>query len=87
MFVNIVGATYDIVGQTYNIVGSIKCMSYTMLYVPKTCDIVGLSIYVVYDVVGAYRIRCRRYLLWTYNVVFFIRYRIFLAFVIKHTTS
>jgi hypothetical protein len=51
-------------------------------------DIVGLSIHVIYDseVVGAYRIQCRRSMLWTYNVVYFIQYHIFLTFVIKPTT-
>ena len=50
---------YDIVRLTYDVVGSGKSMSYTMSYVSKTYDVVRLKMYIVYDVVGAYRIRCR----------------------------
>ncbi len=51
---------------------------------PKTYYIVGSSIHVVYDVVGADRIRCRKSEL-SYDVVCGVRYRIFIAFVIKPT--
>ncbi len=57
MFVNIVGATYDIVGQTYDIVGSIKCMSYTMSYLPENLRHRRF--------VNSCRIRCRRCISYT----------------------
>ncbi len=53
----------------------------------KTYDIVGLLVHVVYDVVGAYRIRCRRYCLLTYDVVYYIRYSIFHTIGLKPTKS
>jgi hypothetical protein len=51
-FVNIIGATYDIVGQTNDIVCSMKCMSYTMSYVPENLR--------HHRLVYSCRIRCRR---------------------------
>ena len=86
-FVNIVGTTYDIVCLTYDIVGSGKSMSYTMSYVSENLR------YRRFEIV--YRIRCRRCLsytmsyvfAWTYDVVCFVRYRIFLLFRSKTTTS
>ena len=86
-FVNIVGTTYDIVCLTYDIVGSGKSMSYTMSYVSENLR------YRRFEIV--YRIRCRRCLsytmsyvfAWTYDVVCFVRYRIFLLFSSKTTTS
>ena len=60
-FDHIVGPTYDIVRPTYVVVGSGKSMSYTMSCVSKTYDVVCLKMYIVYDVVGAYRIRCRMF--------------------------
>ena len=86
-FDHIVGPTYDIVRLTYDVVGSGKSMSYTMSYVSKTYDVVRLKMYIVYDVVGAYRIRCRMFSrkrttsYVTYDVVYFyyiaknLRYR------------
>ena len=79
-FVNIVGATYDIVRPTYDIVGSGKSMSYTMSYVSQNLRCRTFE--------NVYRIRCRRCLSYTmsyvfaqtYDVVCFIRYRIFLLF-------
>lgn len=86
-FVNIVGATYDIVRQTYDIVGSGKSMSYTMSYVSQNLRCRTFE--------NVYRIRCRRCLSYTmsyvfaqtYDVVCFIRYRIFLLFRPKPTIS
>ena len=86
-FFQIVGATYDIVRLTYDVVGSGKSISYTMSYVSQTYDVVRLKMYIVYDVVGAYRIRCRMFSrkrttsYVTYDVVYFyyiaknLRYR------------
>ena len=86
-FVNIVGATYDIVRPTYDIVGSGKSMSYTMSYVSQNLRCRTFE--------NVYRIRCRRCLSYTmsyvfaqtYDVVCFIRYRIFLLFRPKPTIS
>ena len=77
MFVNIVGATYDIVCPTYDIVGSGKSMSYTMSYVSDNLRCRRFE--------NVYRIRCRRCLSYTmsyvfaktYDVVCFVRHRIF----------
>ena len=77
MFFQIVGATYDIVRVTYDVVVSGKSISYTMSYVSQTYDVVRLKMYIVYDVVGAYRIRCRMFSrkrttsYVTYDVVYF----------------
>ena len=86
-FVNIVGATYDIVRPTYDIVGSGKSMSYTMSYVSQNLRCRTFE--------NVYRIRCRRCLSYTmsyvfaqtYDVVCFIRYRIFILFRPKPTIS
>ena len=87
IFFQIVGATYDIVRVTYDVVVSGKSISYTMSYVSQTYDVVRLKMYIVYDVVGAYRIRCRMFSrkrttsYVTYDVVYFyyiaknLRYR------------
>ena len=86
-FDHIVGATYDIVCMTYDVVGFGKSMSYTMSYVSQNLRCRTFE--------NVYRIQSRRYLSYTmsyvfaqtYDVVCFVRYRIFLLYRSKPTIS
>ncbi len=68
--------------KVWEIASCIRCRGSASAYV-----IVGLYVYVVYDVVCQCRIRCRWYVYPTYNVVCLLQHRILHVIYSKHTIS